>query len=338
VKRLSVLTFNYEIFLDGQNDLELLFTKTQKLTDIANHQSIPLTFFVDIAYLEALDRNGLTKERKKINDQLNWLLSCGHELEFHWHPHWITSQWNWEKNLWDFNKSDYSWNGFVRNHGHENMETALLRCLKIFKEEFNTVPRAFRMGGLAIEDPQQYLSTISKLGFSIESSVFPGFYKDCQYFTSDHRQTPNKSHWRIDAESGCFKEQLNGAILEFPVSQAYSKDLDFFKKASLSLNFRWLKWSSLEEEEGEGQSPMNLGVKKEIMPRSASLDKADRSTKILFRSLTEQIWENGSEFVIWLNHPKNLNLYSWSALRDYIDWVKNSSGQFVTLQNLKNKI
>ena len=338
MKRLSVLTFDYEIFFDGQNDLEHLFTKTQKLTDIANHQSVPLSFFIDIAYLDALENNGLIKERKKIKDQLDWLISCGHEIQFHWHPHWITSHWNTEKKVWDFNKSDYSWTGFVNNHGLEKMKAELTRCLNIFKEEFNTTPCAFRMGGLAVEEPQHYLKTIEELGFTIESSVFPGFFKECQYFTTDHRQTPAQSHWNISPESGCFKEQQNGSILELPISQAYTKELDFFRKASLSINYRWLKWSSQEEEGANAQSPMNLGVKKEILPRTASLDKADRATKMLFRSVTEQIWENGYDFVIWLNHPKSLNLYSWSALRDYIDWVKNSSGQFVTMETLKNKL
>jgi hypothetical protein len=338
VKRLSALTFDYEIFFDGQNDLEHLITKTQKLTDIANHQSVPLTFFIDIAYLEALKRHGLHQEYKRIKDQLNWLASCGHELQFHWHPHWITSTWSEEQNRWNFSKADYSWNGFVENHGSDKMIEALILCLEIFKTEFNIIPCAFRMGGLAIENPQDYLKTIENLGFTIECSVFPGFYKECKYFTTDHRNTPTKSHWKIDSQSGCFKEQPLGKILELPISQAYTKELDFWKKANLSLNYRWLKWSSQEEEGAHAHLPVNLEVKKEILPRTASLDRADKATKMLFRSVTEQIWENGTDFVIWLNHPKSLNLYSWSALRDYIDWVKNSNGQLTTIESLKSKL
>ncbi len=338
VKRLSVLTFDYEIFFDGQNDLEHLITKTQKLTDIANHQSVPLSFFVDIAYLQALQRNNLNDLYKRIKDQLNWLITCGHELQFHWHPHWITSTWDYEGNCWKFNKSDYSWGGFVNNHGLEKMKIAMAQCLDIFKNEFHIVPCAFRMGGLAVEEPQDYLQTIEELGFTIESSVFPGFMKECRYFTTNHKNTPNKSHWNIDPISGCFKEQTKGKILELPISQAYTKELDFWKKANLSLNYRWLKWSSQEDENASLQSPMNLEVKKEILPRTASLDKADRASKMLFRSLTEQIWENGFDFVLWLNHPKSLNLYSWSTLRDYIDWVKNNNGQLITIEMLKNKL
>jgi hypothetical protein len=338
VKRLSVLTFDYEIFFDGQNDLEHLITKTQKLTDIANHQSVPLSFFIDIAYLEALKRCGFEPEYKRIKDQLNWLSTCGHELQFHWHPHWVTSSWNSDENCWNFNKSDYSWNGFVQNHGINKMIEAINECLAIFKYEFNIVPCAFRMGGLAIEEPQHYLKTIEELGFTIESSIFPGFFKECKFFTTDHRKHPEKTHWKIDSTTGCFKENQQGSILELPISQAITKELDFIKKASLSLNYRWLKWSSQEEEGAGAQSPMNLGVKKEILPRTASLDKADRATKMLFRSVTEQIWENGADFVIWLNHPKSLNLYSWSALRDYIDWVKNNGGQLITIESLKNKL
>jgi hypothetical protein len=338
VKRLSVLTFDYEIFFDGQNDLEHLITKTQKLTDITNHQSVPLSFFIDIAYLDALKRYGLHQDYKRIKDQLNWLSTCGHELQFHWHPHWITSTWNDEQKLWNFNKADYSWNGFVENHGIEKMIEGLKHCLQIFKTEFNIVPCAFRMGGLALEEPQHYLKTIEELGFTIECSVFPGYFKECKYFTTDHRNTPHKTHWKIDAQTGCFKEQQQGSILELPISQAHTRELDFWKKANLSLNYRWLKWSSQEENTANTQSPMNLEVKKEILPRTASLDKADRATKMLFKSVTEQIWENGADFVIWLNHPKSLNLYSWSALRDYIDWVKNNRGQLITIESLKNKL
>jgi hypothetical protein len=338
VKRLSVLTFDYGIFFDGQNDLEHLITKTQKLTDIANHQAIPLSFFVDVAYIDSLKRFGFVQEYKQVINQLSWLHTCGHELQLQWHPHWVTSTWNSELNCWNFIKADYSWNGFVSNNGLNKMTDSLRRCLNIFKTEFNITPSAFRMGGLAVQEPQAYLETIEELGFTIECSVLPGLYKECKYFTTDHRITPPKSHWKIDSYSGCFKEQQKGKLTEIPISQAYFNGVDLWRKINLSLSYRWLKWSSQQDENSQEQSTINLELSKEIIPKTATLDKADRATKMLFRSLTEQIWESGSEFVVWTNHPKNLNLYSWSALRDYIEWVKNNNGQLITIESLKNKL
>src|ERR1700741_2151288 len=112
-----LLTFDYEIFF-GENffsDEEVLLIPSEKMVVQVN-RPIKLVFFVDIAYLQILEKQR-SDLFKKFIDQLQAAKQAGHELQFHYHPHWYDSHWSVEEGKWIFDLTNFSYSLQVKNLG-----------------------------------------------------------------------------------------------------------------------------------------------------------------------------------------------------------------------------
>ena len=89
------LTFDYELFF-GENPGSVekcMLEPTRDLLRIAKGRNVSYTFFVDIGYIiRAEEYPELEEEVSKVKTQLLHLVSLGHDLQLHVHPHWENAE------------------------------------------------------------------------------------------------------------------------------------------------------------------------------------------------------------------------------------------------------
>jgi hypothetical protein len=80
-----VLTFDYELYL-GRNflpDDDILFRPTERLFQLGEQLSLPLTFFPDVCSAWAHRQFGLDDFAQRFDAQMVEVARCGHDVQLH---------------------------------------------------------------------------------------------------------------------------------------------------------------------------------------------------------------------------------------------------------------
>ncbi len=332
-----ILTVDYETFGDGSGCVEhCIVNPASRLLEIADYHGAPLTFFVEVLELQAMERVPFFQvEVNKVKNQLKKAVSGGHDLQLHIHPQWENATWSgnegWELALNDWRIGDLSFDKCLR----------LLNKGKLWLEELVSEERtpyqciAFRAGGWCIQPSKDVVRALLKLDFRIDSTVAPSFRNIAKGEWSDFRNWPKKPWWRTSNDV-CTDEGFG--LYEVPISTGSINPLNHIKTL----------WS-LRSADGGGLAPMCQGtyqgpdgkfqayrgkIGKLLRLGRVMLDFSTMPSKILI-AITKQWIKRYSTSdaalpIVAIGHTKNFTFRSELALSEYLTWAKKEGIVFST--------
>jgi len=242
-KKNILFTFDYELFLGKQSGSvnRCVLEPTQKLLSIFSEYKISTAiFFVDTTWLIRLKEVAFTnsaakKDYEKVTEQLREIVSKGHYVFPHLHPHWINASYLTEINQWQLiNYSRY------RFHSLDKVEREELfdKSIAILKEilGYSYVPLAYRAGGWSIQPFEDFEPFFQRYGIKYDFSVLPGskWISSGQHYDFSDIETTTPYSFSTDVTV-----QGKGSFMEFPISTIT------FSATRLLLNRVLLKYLSL---------------------------------------------------------------------------------------------
>lgn len=322
-----ILSFDYEIYFDGKNNYETLLQNTERILEIASRHQVQLVFFIDIAYLVKLESSGQDNAFISIKNQILKMLDDGHELQYHYHPHWINAEYLADTNSWKFDKTEYSFSNMVDKYGIEKSKEDFTSVYKFFRNLTNRDSIAFRAGGLAINNYQsEFIGLLLENGFKFDSSLMPGLKMKGMYLFIDHSMIQKKETWKISPEQGFFSESENKKyeLTEIPILTIDKSKIDVFSRIVTSLRYRLFHFLSPKRKQYLGGT-FDHGITESVFPTSITFDGSGKADIIIMKHFTRAAFRQGKQLLCLLSHPKSFQMESFTLFENYIRWLKSKA-------------
>jgi len=219
------LTFDYELFFKRSGTFDnSLFRPTNELIKIFDIYAIKATFFIDVLYYQRLLEANV-EEAKILREQLQLLVSKGHRIELHLHPHWLDAK--YERPEWIFPNYDHY---RLQSLPEDKVMDLFISGTEILNEISREVDNnykvvAFRAGGWCITPFDKLKQGFLKSGIIIDSSIAPGIKIRESPFEFDFTHAPNREYYKYS--NNPIIPDDNGIFYEIPIT-TYSKN--FFEK------------------------------------------------------------------------------------------------------------
>ncbi len=308
------LTFDYELFFGSASGTvqKCLIEPTNRLLDLSRKYHAPMTFFVDIGYIIALERqlndfSILKMDYDLVIDQIQEMIVAGCDVQLHIHPHWEKTHFDGEK--WQFvTKNAYKLADFEA----EERE----RIIRTYKSKLDSIigrnTHTFRAGGWCIQPFDQLEKLFQELEIKYDSSVFSRGHFEAGEYSFDFRNAPTKDQYRF--QNDVCTENENGFFTEFPIGSYRYSPLFYWRLYILGrLN------PASHKMIGDGIFMSQPGRKKQVLTHftwnHASTDGfyASKLAKI-----TEIAFKKRQQNLVFIGHPKSCTLYSLNLLDRYI--------------------
>jgi peptidoglycan/xylan/chitin deacetylase (PgdA/CDA1 family) len=319
------LTFDYELFFGSYSGTaeKCLLEPTKKLIELSEKHHAYLTFFVDAGYLYQLEKHqydaGCKAILKNVNAQLQELVTKGHEIGLHIHPHWEDSF--FKNGQWYLNTRRYKLSDFSK----EEVLDIFDRYHKVLKQITGRPCQSYRAGGWCIQPFSHIREALMTQQIFTDSSVYQNGYHQFSAHAYDFRKAPDQSEWQFETNE-C-EPVSNGHFTELAITPNRLSPLFYW-----NLYFKMRSNPAYYKPIGDGSW---LKDKKKIYRQFyaptnhfACCDGYFASQLIpCFNNLIEQ----GKKRMVVLGHPKSLAAYSFDALEDFITHTQSMHAECVTL-------
>lgn len=323
------LTLDYEPYLQkpGDDIYTTLIFPTNKFHDILFKYNCKSILFVDAGFLIALDRqkNQYTKISNDFNliqAQLLHLISQGHEIGLHIHPHWEDCY--FDGSIWNMNLKKYKLADFSKKNAADLF-------LKYFHFLSNILPStkiiSFRAGGWCLEPFNYIRDAMIECGIFIDSSVFFGGYKKNKTHNYDYRNYPSKDIWKFSVDPSM--EDVNGSFIEIPftTNRIYPTVYwrMFFKKIFDTLD---------NKNNGFGVQPTLYEVFEKLFLSSIHAVSMDSfKSTLLIPTLKSSLENKRNNFCI-IGHPKCFTDLTYINLDFFLEYAIASGNTINTFSQL----
>lgn len=324
------LTFDYEIFfgeVSGSVD-KCMIEPTNELLSLAKKHNLSLTFFWDIGHYLALQRqelifSELASDKLKIEKQLKTVLSEGHDIQLHIHPHWEKANYDGEK--WKMNLQNHyklsDFNSEERNSIFEKYTSALSN----FKGQAAV---AFRAGGWCIQPFSDFEPMFQKNGIRIDSSTMPGVKWFSEQYQLDFSNLKTSEPFRFSNDV-CI-EDPEGRYTEYPICSTYYSPWFFWKLYVLGRIF-----PKKHKMIGDGNFiPQPDGKWNSLTKGKIHHASVDGYFANELQTILKHKRKAGENTMVIIGHPKSLTKFSLKKLEKFM--LKNvNSNCFSTFQNIQ---
>lgn len=282
---------------------------THELMRLCEGKDVFLTFFVDVGYLiQAEKYPELKEELEEVKAQIESMISKGHDVQLHIHPHWEKS--SWENNRWNFGtETHYKLSDFSRDEAAD-----MVRRYKSYLEELiGRKVSVFRAGGWCIQPFEHIKDVFEETGIRFDSTVIPGDFLETASYAVDFRTAPMKSRYRF--QSDVLIEDENGIFTEFPIGSMRYSPLFYWRLYILGRMF-----PSQHKMVGDGQFLSQGGRKKRKLTQFTigHVSSDGYYASKLEAALNKYENLNFQDLVV-IGHPKGNTLYSVKKLEQFID-------------------
>lgn len=225
-----LLSLDYELFFGtvvGSVE-RCLIEPTEALIGALAPAGVKATFFVDATYLVALAREGmrhpsLQRDLDAVRAHLAHLVSRGHDVQLHVHPHWEDS--TFDGTRWMISTKRYRLHDF----DPQEQERIVADAQAALEEIAGRPVFAFRAGGWCLQPFDKIAGALRKSGIWLESTVFPGGRSTDSNRSFDFRAAPNQTHWRF-SDDPCRADE-RGDFVEVPISSFRASPPLFWRMA-----------------------------------------------------------------------------------------------------------
>lgn len=325
-KKKVILSFDYELFFGDRSGtvLKTIIEPTYIIMKLLEQNEFRGNFFVDYLMLRELEK--LSDERalsdlKLLKEQIKDMVSRGHRIELHLHPHWIDAKYSGD-GIWDFtNYTHYSLSSLdeetIVSLFKEGTEYLTLLAKEV-EPDYKIV--AFRAGGWAVQPFANLKRGFIESGIQIDSSVSSGLYGKNQYSYFDFYDAPIDEYWHFE-DDVCTKCN-SGRFIEVPIS-SFNRNLIY-----RIVDYIYRKFSNKLKPITDGTHKRNDLIN-EIPPRKIkSLMTISRLStfSVILAAITFK-----KSLVTYIDHPKDFSpsfirsifmlsfLYNSICYKDLID-------------------
>jgi len=310
-----VVSLDYEIYFGRRSGSveRSLIEPTNALCDIALRNGIVLVFFVDIGYLlrlkqQARQHPALVAAHDSVMRQLDTLVSAGHELQLHIHPHWEDSVW-----------TDDGWRLDMRRYRlHDFSDPEIAEIISRYTQALRTIGGdrsvfAFRAGGWCIQPFDRLREPLRHAGILIDSTVYANGRQVGDDQRYDFTQAPRESHWRFEHDP--LRIDPNGSFLEVPIA-SHPVTPDFYWKLGIAKKF-----NKGEHRPMADGSPLPLSrtdlLRKLFLPTASVVSIDGFKASLLAAAFQAYQRRQMSDFVI-IGHPKAFTRFSLQTFDNFV--------------------
>jgi len=315
------LTFDYELFFGEHSGTteKCMLEPTRDLFALAKNKSVFYTFFVDVGYLIQAEKYGeLHQELADVKNQIKEMISLGHAVQLHIHPHWEKAI--WENGKWKMNvNGNYKLSDFSKDERSEIITKYKDYLEMLIGKKINT----FRAGGWCIQPFSELKSDFERLGILNDSSVIEGGFLKTLNYDVDFTAAPKKSKYKF-SDDVCIEDD-KGIFTEYPIT-SYRYNPSFY----------WMLYGfgklfpSQHKMIGDGTFLSQGGRKWHVLFNYSNhhISTDGYFSKKLNAGLDKSINLNNEEMVV-IGHPKGNTKYSLNRLKQFIE--KNHENHNFTL-------
>lgn len=318
---------------------------TYKLAEILEINDSKMTVFWDILHYYRLielenDYHEIKNDRKLIDEQISFLISKGHDIQLHLHPHWLDAV--YKDDEWKFIYDRFNLHALSEEESAEKIET-ILGCITISKQLMEKVIRkhipgynvtTFRAGGYLIEPFLKLKKAFEQNNIFVDSSVLPGMAYDNPVNKYDFRNYPSKNYYRFENEPSQFSKK--GKFVELPVT---TLSIPIYKNLLFTL-IRRLKYPDLEsgrmgtgsdESVNEGENSNMKKIFGLLTKPKQTAFTTDGNFSERFNYMIRKVYNNSTMIL----HPKLLNQHTLSLIKKKL--AKNYI-KFISINNYMRDI
>jgi hypothetical protein len=309
-----VVSLDYEIYFGKRSGSveRSLIEPTNALCDIALRNGIVLVFFVDIGYLlrlkqQARQHPALEATHDSVMRQLDTLVSAGHELHLHVHPHWEDSVW-----------TDGGWRFDMRRYRlHDFSDSDIAEIISRYTQALRTIAGdrsafAFRAGGWCIQPFYRLREPLRRAGILIDSTVYANGRQDGDGQRYDFTQAPCVSRWRFEHDP--LQIDPNGSFLELPIA-SHTVTPDFYWKLGIAKKLNKGKHRPMAD-----GSPLPLSradfLRKLFLP-TASVVSIDGFKASLLAAAFQAYQRRQMSDLVIIGHPKAFTRFSLQTFDNF---------------------
>ncbi len=321
-----LLTFDYELFFGKSGTLKkCILEPVQELIDFFEAHHIQATFFVDILYYLCMVKNEPTSaDSRKIKEQLQLLVSKGHRIELHLHPHWLDA--DYHNNEWIF--KDY------RCYRLQNLPEE--KIFELFQEGVKTLESiarevepdykviAFRAGGFCIQPFEKLERAFINCGLLVDSSVVPHMSGASNTHYYSFINAPEIEFYKFKQDP--IIADSSGRFYEIPIT-TYRKRLS----DKINIKFERIFRKSHFKIFGDG---IGIWVKysfwRKFIPTFEMLTLESTTPDLLIKNINR----NKQRMINIISHPKNLSKNSFYAL----ERLSNNGFEFLNINQAIDRI
>jgi hypothetical protein len=269
-------------------------------------------FFVDAGYLEKLRTYGkrfpeLVEDRERIVAQIRRLVSAGHDIQLHVHPHWEGTI--YEAGEWRFDLARYRLDGF----SDEAALDIFARYITAITEITERPISAFRAGGWCIQPFAKCHAAFERFGIRIDSTVYAGGKNSTASEWYDFTDAPELDWWRFHTDP-C-RNEVDGKFVEIPITSHRVPPTLFWRLALTKV----LKLTS-HRRFGDGSPTANSAgqLARLLTTFSRSVVSVDGyKSSFLLKAYRRMKRLKRNHFVV-IGHPKALSEYSLMKLDEFL--------------------
>lgn len=219
-----LLTFDYELFLgkNSGNSNDCLIHPTNEILKVLNAYNVKGIFYLDTMYLYRCfhsNQKNLQEDYHSIMLQLSKLVSEGHYVFPHIHPHWLDAKYSSETHSWDLsNLLKYRFHSLPA----ETKQLCFEYSVNFISELYRSVNRkmpflSYRAGGWSIQPFDDFKNFFLKYNIYFDMSVIPGIQMNSNAQVFDFTRCPDKYFYRFEHEVD--KEEPSGTFSELTISR-----------------------------------------------------------------------------------------------------------------------
>jgi hypothetical protein len=340
-----ILTIDYELFfgnVTGTVD-KCIVEPTYNLAKILEISDSKMTVFWDILHYYRLTEleniySDLQKDRKLIDEQILFLISKGHDIQLHIHPHWLDAEYS--NGEWRFQYNRFKINELSKKDEPNKINT-IHGCISLSKQLMENIIRkhypeykvtTYRAGGYLVEPFSNLKKAFENNDIYVDSSVLPGMINENNLNAYDFRNYPNDNIYKF--ENSPAQICCEGKFTEVPVTTVR---IPVIWNIIFTI-IRLLKYRTLEKKRlGKGSGDNSFKDEKSIIKRMFSLLTESKlilfTTDGNFRERLNYIFKtvpNNSNMIL---HPKLLNEHTLSFLEDKLS---ENDIQFISIKDFLN--
>lgn len=324
VTRNILFTFDYELYLgaDSGTVKNCMIEPTEKIINILEKHGMKAIFFVDSTYLTQLirvskDAPAASRDLASIKMQLLSLLSAGHEVHPHIHPHWTDAEYNTEQNRWQLNDlKKYRFPSLNDEQKNKVFDESINALHSLIKDAFPDYKMdAFRAGGWCIQPFSAFEPCFKKAGIIADFSVIGQLKISSSVKSFDFSSVaPNALPYRF-SENECQPSE-KGQYIELPISSIPVSKNSRFNNLVEKIMWRMPFGKSMGDGKGVPYSndlPVNLELQKfeTLSIEHLTFNKMPEYKKYL----------SSNAFMQFISHPKMVSSHHLKMLDKFLIWA-----------------
>lgn len=332
MKKYLLITFDYELFLGPRSGIvkECLIEPTEEIRKILSKQQVHGIFFVDTTYLITLEKysekyEACRKDLEAIKTQLQHLVSDGHYIFPHIHPHWLDAK--YLENEHQFTLQDISRYRFHKLQQDEKdylFNESIEALLKIAREvNPHYKIDGYRAGGWSLQPFEDYKPYFEKFGIRYDFSVMNGMYQfsNAQFF--DFSAAPRKPVYRFSGEvttedtKGPFLE-MGSSVIKIPRTVFMAHRLHHRFLVRMRKDHTYGRGVGQQSQPLPGFKPANI----EGFPNTRKLHEAASAELLSVAKMPSYLnYFRENQYICFVSHPKMLSNHNLKMLEHFLDKV-----------------